>query len=63
MHIKFLCPECSTLMFDESDKYLTLNEIERTNCGFCGRAMTKDDIISQAMQTAQELFLDCPRHK
>jgi hypothetical protein len=50
-------------MFDESDKYLTLNEIERTNCGFCGRAMTKDDIISQAMQTAQELFLDCPRHK
>lgn len=63
MHINFICPECCTLIFDERDINVTLLEIENTKCDFCGRAMTKDDIISQAKHAAQELFLGCPRHK
>ena len=61
--MNFKCPECSTLIFDEHDKHMTLNEIENTKCVYCGRAMTKDDIIIQARQAAHELFLLCPRHK
>ncbi|EPD6266269.1 ECs_2282 family putative zinc-binding protein [Enterobacter hormaechei] len=54
--IKFSCPKCGEGVFKPGAKVNSLDDLNNTVCGNCGREFTKDDVIEQTRNAARELL-------
>ncbi|WP_445286130.1 ECs_2282 family putative zinc-binding protein [Xenorhabdus sp. KJ12.1] len=57
--ISFKCPDChSDLVVSSSVEIKEIDDLNGTTCTSCGRVISEDDILGQASDYAEKIFMD-----